>query len=163
MLQRPTQISGITAILPVQYSDSGAASLCFPSRPRVFAAQAKGIFKSLRGLFLRRAPRPFAVHAASSLTFGEPRPSLVTLRQALRACPLRLRWSLRHSLARSRTPSASGEGGVPNSSPSRPRTLLGATEASTDQHVSEATFFKCHPSDVRLRAFEVPTVGQNKS
>jgi len=67
MLHHPTQISGITAVLPVQYSDSGAASLRFPSRPRVFAAQAKGIFKSLRGLFLRRAPRPFAVHPDPSL------------------------------------------------------------------------------------------------
>ena len=40
--------------------------------------------------------------------------------------------------------------------------LLGAAEASTDRRVSEAMSLKRHPSDVRLRAFEVPAIRKKK-
>ena len=42
ILQHPTQRSGITAVYPVQNSDSGAASLRVSSRQRVFAAPHDG-------------------------------------------------------------------------------------------------------------------------
>ena len=42
ILQHPTQRSGITAVYPVQNSDSGAASLRVSSRPRVFATPHDG-------------------------------------------------------------------------------------------------------------------------
>ena len=80
MLQRSTQISGITIVHSVQNSDSGVASLRFPSHPRVFAYEAKGSSESLRCLSLRLAHYPFATRVAPSLLFGELRPSLIALR-----------------------------------------------------------------------------------
>ena len=74
--------------------------------------------------------------APSSLPFGRDSPVFSCLRSraferilfAFTVCfaiPLRV-------LARSRMPSATGKGGVPNSSPSRSRLFLGAAAASTD-------------------------------
>ena len=96
MLQHPTQNSGITAVHSVQNSDSGVASLRFPSHPRVFAYEAKGSSESLRCLSLRPARYPFAARVTPSLLFGELRPSLIALTvlrgscfEVLRGCPLR--------------------------------------------------------------------------
>ena len=66
MLQHSTQLSGITAVHPVQNSDSGAATLRVLSRLWVFAAPHDGAvgFASPSGSSARTLPH--AAGAASS-------------------------------------------------------------------------------------------------
>ena len=110
MLQNPTRISGITAVHSYKFPILG---------PLLFAS-----------LCHRGSSLPQRRGSRNRFSSGGTGLRLVPFAQTPSAHPLRLR-CFDISSARLLAASLTGEGGIPNSSPSRPRLLLGAAEAST--------------------------------